>query len=103
MSLPCTFDPKNLQHEFSRHASVFGVTGPWNTANADLFKQAILSHIAAASQQIAGTYRGTVAVTHHYEPGTRLWVAVDTSNTFQAGWRLSLMQETYLLATGNVQ
>jgi len=100
---PCGFSPRNLQHEFSAHASHFGVTGPWNKDNAELFQQAVQDHIEIASQQIMGTYRGTMPVTHYYEPATRLWAAVDASNTFTAGWKLSLVQEAYLLSTGNVQ
>ncbi len=103
MNNPCGFGSRTLQHEFSGHAPDFGVTGNWNSVNADLFQRAIQGHIATASQQVMGTYRGTMPVTHYYEPATRLWAAVDASNTFTAGWKLSLVQEAYLLSTGNVQ
>ena len=103
MSHSCIFNPKNLQHEFSSHAAAFGIAGQWNKANADLFKQAIQDHITQASLILSGTFRSTRLVTHYYNPTTQLWAAVDLSNTFVAGWKLSLVQEAYLLATGNIQ
>jgi len=77
----CVFSLRNLQHGFSGHAPDFGVTENWNAPNADLFKLAIQAHVAAAPQQISGTFRGTVPVTHYFDPATSLWVAVDRSNT----------------------
>ena len=56
-----------------------------------------------APEQIEGTYRGTINVTHYYDRATRLWVAVDESNNFVAGWKLSQDQEQYLDQGGNVQ
>lgn len=103
MSAFCVFSPKNLPHEFSRHAPDFGVMGQWNTANADLFKQAIQNHIAAAPQQIVGTYRGTIAATHYYDPASSLWAAVDSANTFLAGWKLYPSQVISLANTGDVR
>jgi len=99
----CGFSAKHLQHAFSGHASDFGINGPWNKANADLFKQAIQEHIANASEQISATFRGTVAVTHYYHSGTHLWVAVDQSNTFVAGWNLYPSQVVDLLTRGDVK
>ena len=103
MSIPCVFTSRNLQHEFSSHAPDFGVVGNWNKANADLFEQAIRNHIATAPQQILGTFRGTAAVTHCYDPANNLWVAVDLSNTFVAGWKLYPSQVVDLLVRGNVK
>ena len=103
MRLPCRFLVSNLQHEFSGHAPDFGVNGQWNTANADLFRQAVQDHIAHAPVQIVGTFRGTVSVTHYVDPASGLWAAVDTSNTFVAGWKLYPTQMADLLMKGNVQ
>lgn len=103
MSVPCIFNLRKLQHEFSSHCADFGVIGPWNTANADLFKQAIQSHIAIAPQQIPGTYRGTIAVIHYYDPASLLWVAVDSANIFIAGWKLYPSQVISLANTGDVR
>lgn len=103
MRSPCGFGSRSLQHEFSGHASDFGVGGHWNKANADLFQQAIQDHIANAPLQISGTFRGTVSVTHYYDPATRLWVAVDRANTFVAGWKLYPSQVVDLLTKGDVK
>jgi hypothetical protein len=97
-------DPRKLQHTFSKHAPDFGILGGWNQANAILVEQAIKDHVAdPAVQQIVGTYRGVIAVTHYYHPATDLWVAVDTADHFVAGWKLSAAQRSYLLGSGNVQ
>ncbi len=97
-----TFAPKNLQHEFG-HAADFGVTGNWNKANAALFQQAIEGHIANAPVQISGTFRGSIPVTHYFDPATNLWAAVDNLGMFRAGWKLSPAQAKHLLTHGNVQ
>jgi len=99
----CVFNVRRLQHAFSGHAPDFGVTGDWNSVNADLFEQAIQEHIASAPQQISGTFRGTVPVTHSFDPATRLWAAVDRSNTFVAGWKLYPSQVVDLLTKGDVK
>lgn len=98
----CRFNPRNLQHEFSSHAPDFGVSGNWSKANADLFKQAIETHAAAASVVISGTFRGVVLVTHYYDPTNELWVAIDRSNMFKAGWKLYPSQILDLLTKGDV-
>jgi len=103
MRISCGFSFKHLQHEFSSHAPDFGIDGNWNTANADLFQKAVQDHIASAPQQILGTFRGTVPVTHYFDPATRLWAAVDRSNTFVAGWKLYSSQVVHLLAKGDVR
>jgi len=103
VSVPCIFNPKNLQHEFSRHAPDFGVAGQWNTANGELFREAIQDHIAAAPQQISGTYRGTIPATHYYDPASSLWAAVDAANVFLAGWTLYPTQVVSLTNTGDVR
>lgn len=103
MHTPCGFGSRNLQHEFSSHAPDFGVTGNWNNANADAFRQAIQNHIATAPQAILGTFRGTIPVTHYFDPATDLWVAVDQSNTFVAGWKLYPSQVVDLVTKGNVK
>ena len=97
------YSPRNLQHEFSSHASDFGVAGRWNKANAALFKQAIEDHVAAAPVVISGTFRGTAAVTHYFNPVTGLWAAFDPSNTFVAGWKLHPSQIVSLLLRGDVK
>lgn len=96
-------DPRQLQHAY-KHAVDFGVTGPWNTANAAKLEQAIRDHLAApAIRRIAGTFRGTIAVTHCYNAVTGLNVTIDAAGDFVAGWKLGAAQTLHLLASGNVQ
>ncbi len=65
---------------------------------------AIRDHVSdPAVQQIAGTFRGTIPVTHYWNSATGLWVAVDAADNFVAGWKLSATQQTYLQSSGNVQ
>jgi hypothetical protein len=99
-----TIDPAKLNHTYSKHAQDFGILGPWNKANEALLEQAIQRQVNdPAVQRIQGTFRGTLSVTHYLDMATDLWVAVDASNNFVAGWRLSPAQRGYLLSTGNVQ
>jgi hypothetical protein len=98
----CSFDPRNLQHEF-KHAPDFGVTGNWNNTNRAAFAQAISDHIDNAPIVIQGTYRGTTPVTHYYNPATNLWAAVDSNNQFAAGWNLYPSQYNDLIQNGNVK
>lgn len=99
----CIFSPRNLQHEFTNHASDFSVIGNWNKANADLFKQVIQAHVAHAPQQISGTFRSLVFVTHYFDPVSSLWVAVDLADVFVAGWKLYPSQVVDLLTKGNIK
>lgn len=103
MPNPCLFSPRNLQHEFTNHAPDFGIAGSWNKIRERSFKQAILAHVAGAPQQISGTFRGTILVTHYFEPATSLWVAVDHSDKFVAGWKLYPTQIVNLLTTGDIR
>jgi hypothetical protein len=62
---------KQLQSKY-KHAADFGVTGPYNKANAARFSAAIHQHINSADTiRINGTYRGE-AVTHYLNPSTGL-------------------------------
>jgi len=98
----CNIDPRKLNHEF-KHAPDFGVNGNWNKPNAKAFEQAIQDHVANAPYQSQGTYRGTQSVTHYFDSATDLWVSVDPSGNFVAGWRLSPAQRWNLILNGNVQ
>jgi RHS repeat-associated protein len=97
------FDPRKLQHEF-KHAGDFGITGKWNKQNASAYQQALENHVTGKNTQtITGTYRGTISVTHYFDPTTGLNVMVDTNGNYVAGWRLSSDQIKYLTTTGNVK
>jgi hypothetical protein len=100
----CSIDPRRLQHTFSKHAQDFGITGNWNQANAALLEKAIQNHVTGPGvQKIPGTFRGTIAVIHYFDPATDLWVAVDAGGAFVAGWKLTAAQRAHLLSLGNVQ
>jgi len=99
----CNISQRKLQHEY-KHASEFGVTGPWNKQNSEAFSQAIQDHLNKPTvQQIQGTYRGNIPVTHYYEPGTDLNVMVDMNNDLVGAWKLSGPQRICLQNIGNVQ
>ena len=100
----CNIHPRKLQHTYSKHKQDFGFTANWNKQIATQFEQAIQNHIGhPASQQIKGTYRRTIPVTHYFDPATGLNVIVDANNDFVGGWRLSPAQIQHLLTSGNVQ
>ena len=103
MQKPRRYYSRNLQHEFSSHAPDFGVTGNWNKAAAQSFQQAIENHAAGAGVVILGTFRGTIAVTHYFNPANQLWAAFDRSGMFIAGWKLYPSQVVDLLTRGNVK
>jgi Colicin D len=93
-----------LNHVFSKHASDFGVTGPWNQMNGALFEQALHDHINNPNvHAILGTHRGVKPVTHFYDPTTDVNVMVDAADDLDSGWRLDARQVNSLLTTGNVQ
>lgn len=103
MPNPCTFSPRNLQHEFTNHAADSGVIGNWNKASAGLFQQAIQAHVSYIPQKITGTFRSVIPVTHYFNPISRLWVALDLSDVFVAGWKLYPSQVVELLTKRNVK
>jgi hypothetical protein len=97
-------DPRRLQHTFSKHARDFGISGNYNAANAALLERAIRDHVAnSAVRKIVGSYRGTMPVTHYFDPATELNVMVDAADNFIGGWRISPAQRAYLLSSGNLQ
>jgi hypothetical protein len=97
-------DPRQLQHTFSKHAQDFGISGTWNPSNSLLLEQAIQNHVMnPAVQRIPGTYRGSIPGTHYLDLATNLWVGVDASDNFVAGWKLSQAQVGHLRASGNIQ
>lgn len=101
--LNCIISPKKLQHEF-KHAPDFGVTGNWNKQTGKTFHDAIQAHVGRTDiQKIAGTYRGNINVTHHFDPVTGLNAMVDEARNFVGGWKLGQAQIDNLLRIGNVQ
>ena len=99
------FTAKQLQKKYQKHAADFGLTGPYNKQNAQLFQETLESHIMnPTTQPIVGTYRTTQNVTHYYDSTTGLNVMSDAvTGEFVSGWRLSTDQIGNLLSNGNVQ
>ena len=104
--------PGKLQHVYSKHAADFGITGPWNPASGAAFEQALRDHVNhplrdhvnhPAITPIIGTYRGTLAVTHYYDPASHGNVMVDSSNNLVGAWKPSVGRAAHLLASGNIQ
>jgi hypothetical protein len=86
------------------HARDFGVEGNWNNVNAEKFQNAILDHVNGPNaQEIKGTYRDTMPVTHYFDPSAKLDVMVDREGNFFAGWKLYPSQLEDLLTNGNVR
>lgn len=101
--LHCTISPSKLQHEF-KHAEHFGISGNWNKQTGKAFHDAIQAHVGRTDiQKITGTYRGTIKVTHHFDPATGLNVMVDEAGNLVGAWRLGKAQMDNLLRIGNVQ
>jgi hypothetical protein len=97
-------DRAKLNHVFSRHAADFGITGPWNSANAALFEQALDDHVNDPGViSIVGTHRGVDPVTHYYHPVTNLNVMIDFADDLVSGWKLSALQVFYLRTSRNIQ
>ena len=97
-------DPRKLQHVYSRHAADFSITGRWSPARGALLEAAIQTHVNDPNvHRIVGTYRGTIQVTHHYNPTTHLNVMADQADNLVSGWVLSPSQVAHLLTTGNIR
>ncbi|MCP4080714.1 MAG: hypothetical protein GY743_10735 [Planctomycetaceae bacterium] len=90
-----------LQHAF-KHADDFGVSGNWNNANGQTFRNALETHIdAPGTSPYPGTYRGQ-SVVHHLDPQTGLNVIVSQSGELVSGWQLSADQLRHVLANGKL-
>jgi RHS repeat-associated protein len=68
---------KKLAHEYE-HAPHFGINGNWNKINAKAFEDALRLHIDnPLSLPFQGTYRGTIYVTHYFNPTNNNNIMVD--------------------------
>jgi RHS repeat-associated protein len=79
-------DPSQLQSKF-KHASDFGIEGPWNKETAAAYEQAIQRFVASFSG-VSGTLRGQ-AGTWYLDADSRLAVFVDKAGNYVSGWKLS--------------
>lgn len=98
----CTLTDRQLQKKFNKHANAFGVSGNYNPANREKFKQAILNHLLDKNTVlIKGTYRNQ-PVNHYYNKVTKLNVICRDKN-FLSGWHLGAAQEYHLLTRGSLR
>jgi RHS repeat-associated protein len=103
-SVTVSVSDRNAQKGFTKHGSDFGMSGNWNPSRTDEFRNVINQYVNNADvQAIDGTYRGTLDVTHYYNPQTNVDVMVDKSGNYVGGWRLSGDQASSLIKKGNVQ
>ncbi|WP_218080639.1 colicin D domain-containing protein [Anthocerotibacter panamensis] len=92
---------KQLQKKF-KHAVDFGITGSFNSENAQLLRSAIETHIRDSStKMISGMYRGQNVV-HFVNPQSGLNVIRDLSGNFLSGWKLNSQQLNYVLTKGSL-
>ncbi|MFV0490081.1 MAG: colicin D domain-containing protein, partial [Vibrio fluvialis] len=96
-----SIDERQLQKKY-KHASDFGINGPYNKSNADAYAQAVQGHVSAPStQQIIGTYRGDPVI-HYLDPKSGLNVITDTSGNFLSGWKLNPGQLQNVIGRGSL-
>lgn len=94
--------PRQLQAKY-KHASDFGIVGPYDASNARAFAAAIRAHVVAPNTEvIRGTFRGVVPVVFYVDRGTRLMVMTDAAGAFLSGWMLTPLQARHVLATGTL-
>ncbi len=87
------FNESNLQHEFSRHAKDFGIEGPWNKANAKLFKEAIQDQVNKATNIMENVmYMKHTPATLYFNKSTGIGVYLNNTDTLLAGWKFTDFQ-----------
>ncbi|MBS2936608.1 hypothetical protein KDN32_02490 [Nocardioides sp. J2M5] len=97
------FSSPQLQKKF-KHASDFGIDGPYNPAAAERFKQALRSFMGDAStKELECTMRGQPGkVVAYVDQHSRRCVVCDADGNFISGWRLSPTQLSQLLSKGHL-
>jgi hypothetical protein len=82
---------RQLQMKF-KHAGDFGVTGNYNRASAQQFREALQRHVSNPEvRQIVGQCRKNDAI-HYLDPRSGLNVVTDRAGNFITGWRLEGVQ-----------
>jgi RHS repeat-associated protein len=99
-----TIDPVQLQKKFTKHAGDFGVTGPYNSANAAAFDRAIQTFIGDSGTQVMQGFfnRSQQSIIIHVNPQTGLSVMATQSGGFISGWKLNPQQLQHVLTTGKL-
>lgn len=94
----CTLTDLQIKRKF-KHAHQFGVDGPYNRLNGELWKNALKDHMDdPETRLIIGTYRSpTQPVRHYYNNRTELDVIVnETTGEFVTGFKLLPSQKKNL-------
>lgn len=87
-----TFQMKQIEKKFDKHASDFGISGNNNRQNREAFRDALKAHVDDAStQRLVGTYRGDNVV-FYYNANSGNVVITDPNGNFVSGWALNADQ-----------
>ena len=98
-----TYDSRQLEEKYRKHAQDFGLTAPYNEANARYFRDLLEAHVGASTTlHIPGTYRRTIPVVHHLDPATGRNVLSDVSGNFLSAWKLNPDQIKNVLTRGSL-
>ena len=96
----CKLVKIQLQKKY-KHASDFGIIGNYDTINAKAFEKAIIKHfLDKDTQLIQGAYRED-PVNHYFNKVTKVNV-ICKDKRFLSGWKLSRMQQSYILTSGSL-
>ena len=97
-----TFDEKQLEKKFMKHAGDFEVCGACNSQSISEWRKALESHVLSSRiKEIKGSYRGNPVI-HLFDSATSLNVICTEDLIFISGWKLSLPQVEALLTTGKL-
>ncbi len=73
------FTAQQLQRKYPKHAGDFGITGNYNLENTARIGQPLKDFVQYAPNQVAGTYRRTMAANFYVDPQSRLLVLTKPS------------------------
>lgn len=96
----CKLTKTQLQKKY-KHAGDFGIIGNYNAMNAKAFEKALIIHfLSKETQLIQGAYRGS-PVNHYYNNVTKVNILCKDKK-FLSGWKLSSIQQSHILTSGNL-
>ncbi len=97
-----SFEARQLQKKFDKHALDFGVSGNYSKSNGAAFQSALETHVNdPTTQVIQGTYLNN-PVTYYYNSTTGNVVIASPTGQFISGWKLSTQQTWHLLNSGKL-
>jgi hypothetical protein len=99
-----TFEARQLQKKYSKHALDVGFTKKYSPKNAEEFMRWVTKFVKnPQTKEVIGTYRKTIPTKTYYNPNTRLTVITSRDGKFISIWESSIEQIENLLRTGNIQ